>query len=65
MKYLQKYGRWDKIKDNILLPIKFNSLTNLDLRRGSLNLIPKIIHQIWFRETEVSSKIKKLQSTIK
>lgn len=49
MKLLQKYSKWDKIKDNILVPIKHNSLTNLDLRRGALDNIPKIIHQIWFR----------------
>lgn len=50
MKMLKKLSKWDKIKDNILVPIKYNSLTNLDLRRGTLDNIPKIIHQIWFKE---------------
>lgn len=50
MKILKKLAKWDKIKDYVLIPIKYNSLTNLDLRRGALDNIPKIIHQIWFKD---------------
>lgn len=46
---INRYYKWDKIKDNKLKPIKYNSLTNLNLRRGALDLIPKKLHQIWLK----------------
>jgi len=62
---LQKYSRWPKMQDNTLQPIPYNSLTNLDLRRGNLNQIPKIIHQVWFKDEEIPQNIQTLQNSIK
>lgn len=36
LKKLKTYSRWNSLKDNILKPLPYNSLTNLDLRRGNL-----------------------------
>ena len=36
LKKLKTYPRWNILKDNILKPLAYNSLTNLDLRRGNL-----------------------------
>lgn len=36
IKKLKTYSRWNILKDNILKPLAYNSLTNLDLRRGNL-----------------------------
>jgi len=62
---LKRYAKWDKISDGLLKPIEYNSLTNLDLRKGALNLIPKNIHQIWLKETPPPQNFEKLQKPIK
>lgn len=36
LKKIKTYSRWNSLKDNILKPLAYNSLTNLDLRRGNL-----------------------------
>jgi mannosyltransferase OCH1-like enzyme len=64
MRQLQKYSRWPKMQNNILRPIAYNSLTNMDLRKGNLNQIPKIIHQVWFKDEEIPESIQVLQSSI-
>lgn len=65
MDTIKKYYRWDKIDDNQLKPILYNSLTNLDLRRGALDLIAKNIHQVWLRNEPLPKGVIKLQKTIK
>ena len=62
---VRNYFRWDKILDEHLKPIEYNSLTNLDLRKRTLNLIPKSIHQVWLKETPLPEQSEKLQQTIK
>jgi hypothetical protein len=64
LQHLNSYEKWDQIHDNILKPLPFNPLTNLELRRGTLNSIPKIIHQVWFKDEEIPENIRKLQKTI-
>lgn len=53
MGILSKYSRWGQVQNNVLTPIQFNSLTNLYLRRGALDEIPKIIHQVWFKDQAI------------
>lgn len=36
----------------------------MDLRKGNLNQIPKIIHQVWFKDEEIPESIQVLQSSI-
>ena len=65
MDILNKHSRWDKMIDNTLYPIKFNSLNNPIYKRNARDRIPKIIHQVWLKDNVFPSKISHLQNSVK
>ena len=51
--------------DNLLTPIKYDSLENIAFRKHVPAKIPKKIHQIWFSEKNISAIRMRLHRTFK
>lgn len=65
MDILNKHARWDKMMDNTLRPIAFNSLTNPVFSKYSKERIPRKIHQIWLKNQPFPEKLTRLQDLVK